>query len=140
METLFKTAEEAEKEVISKHIELQMISSSIMLAFDAVRRFIRIIYIIVFIVTAVASRFYNIKQFFITICILTLLYIIFAVIVSWVKFNMLEEFNNIHCNMTKMILENCEELQNEDLPDWQKIQMKRNIATKVGINIENNNK
>lgn len=134
----FETIEECEKQIIDKSIILDLIYVSNVNLFECFTRTVKNImfFIMVYIITTASifldMGFKNVMRI-IGICIIV--YIVFLMIISWVKFNHNRSYNTTKVNLVDGMIERCKGYKEADCDEWAKKQMLKRFAKLAGIDI-----
>lgn len=137
----FKTIDELEKAIIDKSVELDIIYStgrSLIHSFD---RLIRTAYIWFCIASLVYTTIkYNPITLLKVIGLELIIYIICALLSSWVKFNYDNEYRTVKENLLSNLMYLCEEYKNYDKNSWEAKQMYKRMMNLGGLDVsfENN--
>ena len=133
----YETIEEFEKELVSKSITLDTIYTANANLFECFIRAIRTATIWICLVSCIIM---TINKGFIsglTIFIgFVIIYIISAILVSWVKYNHHEAFKINKINLIENLLIKCKEFQETNYDDWARKQMLKKFGLLAGVELE----
>lgn len=136
----FETIKECEEQIIDKAIILDLVCASNMNLFDCFVRTVRTVMIWTMIISTIVlwcmkGFGLGVQVFLFLICI----YIIGAILMSWVKFNFNRSYTNIKINLVDGMVKKCKEYQESNHEDWEEKQMIKRFGDLAGINIDLDN-
>ena len=136
----YETIEECEKAIVSKTMDMDIAFLANRSLFECFVRTIRTIMIWVIMLVPLSLRiFFGFKEFIICFGILVAIYIVGALLMSWVKFNFNNEHSKLKIDIVKYMISECKEYidlnQSEDIPDWQLKQITKRMANKGKIDV-----
>lgn len=133
----FETIEECEKEIIDKTIIFDLTYLSNSNLFECFVRTIRTIMTwFIFICTFMTINAKGFKPGIKLFGILLLVYIVGAILMSWIKFNHQKSYTDMKFKLVDFMISRCKEYQEADYDDWQKKQLLKRFAALANINID----
>ena len=133
----FKTIEDCEKAIVNKSIEIDISYFGIESLFNCFTRLVRTIYIWAFIITCVYTIFtkgggiVGFKEIFIELIV----YLVCALLINWVKFNLNREYEIAKKQLIDNLIYSCKEFEEYDKNSWEAKQMYKRMMNLSGIDI-----